>query len=150
MLHFCLEQVGNYVIFKNFQLGKFRHTRIVYEHVFQKSENEYFCLSVASMFSLLHQKKIDQRKRQNCFGGLDIANDSESFYFKFISTLINMCLLRTKQLCFYILVHLFIKYFWIPGICQAPRYVPKNQRWTTLSLSSGIPWCSWGDREINS
>lgn len=50
-------------IFTNSRERESRHTTFFY--VPQKSENECFCLSVASMFSLLHQgKKRKQHKRQ--------------------------------------------------------------------------------------
>lgn len=56
--------------------------------------------------------------RQNYFGGLDIANHNDTYiyiymfiYFQFTSTLINVCLFGSKQLSFYVLIHLFIKYF---------------------------------------
>jgi len=72
------------------------------------------------------KKKKSKRMRQNYFGGLDIANHNDTYihiyiyiyiyiymfiYFQFTSTLINVCLFGSKQLSFYVLIHLFIKYF---------------------------------------
>ena len=82
--------------------------------MFFRSLKIMFLLSVASMFSLLCQKKIykNKRKIQNYFGDFAVANHSETFfYLKFIPILINICLLGSKQLCFYVLIHLFIQYF---------------------------------------
>lgn len=61
------------------------------------------------------------------------------FYLKFISILINMYLLGSKQLCFYVLIRLFIQYILMPGMCQPLSYVLKIEKWTTLSLSSRVP-----------
>ena len=62
------------------------------------------------------KKKKGKRKRQNYFGGLDIANHNDIYiymfiYFQFTSTLINVCLFGSKQLSFCVLICLFIKYF---------------------------------------
>lgn len=85
-------------------------------------------MSVISVLSLLCQKK-KARERDKIILVAVVANHCETFFnFTFISTLINVCLLDFKQLYFYVLIHLFMKYFWAPVICQA-CHVPGTCHW---------------------
>lgn len=68
-------------------------------------------MSVISVLSLLCQKK-KARERDKIILVAVVANHCETFFnFTFISTLINVCLLDFKQFYFYVLIHLFMKYF---------------------------------------
>lgn len=130
MVHPHLGQVGNYAIFKNFQARKIQGLQEpVSKNLLQDCNLlarifsevcKWIHLPVSNLFSLLHpkKKKKSKRMRQNYFGGLDIANHNDTYiyiymfiYFQFTSTLINVCLFGSKQLSFYVLIHLFIKYF---------------------------------------
>ena len=102
---------------KNLWARIFCKIAICLQESFWKSASESICPSATCiLYCIQKKKKKGKRKRQNYFGGLDIANHNDIYiymfiYFQFTSTLINVCLFGSKQLSFCVLICLFIKYF---------------------------------------